>query len=342
MVPPIRRRNKSTAVQSELTRLGLPFGGLIRDAETMPLEELAVRKSPARSDDGFAEVLLSDRTNGDVPVISFFAREFTDEIVTADELAHKGGGVPAAGIAGVGALALLIFLGRIHAKQTDADAALEAERIAVRDGGPPNKRVGSRGCNDENHKHNERNETQHDLKKQDLSAEDWPITQAGEDWNPRPSQALPSGWTRSRAGEDKTRMGTTERIERSAEVLKESAREQADSADRRTELAANRTVLASERTYAAWVRTGIATLASGLGAKALLADHLSQVVTGAVASIFVTIAGLFFGVAIWRLYHPGATPPTPDVPQVAKGLLAGICGVLLAVVALGLFVVWAT
>lgn len=138
-------------------------------------------------------------------------------------------------------------------------------------------------------------------------------------------------------------MTTTEKkIEHSAAVIKESAIEQVDSADRRTELAANRTVLAGERTYAAWIRTGIVTLASGLGAKAVFADQMPWWMNSAAASAFVVIAGLCFGIAVWRLFRSGATPPTPDVPQLPPLLLAGIGWVLMAIVVLALLTVWTT
>ena len=133
----------------------------------------------------------------------------------------------------------------------------------------------------------------------------------------------------------------TEKIAESAKVLTASAVVQADSADRRTELAANRTVLAAERTYAAWIRTGIAILASGLGAKALLGDQLPGWIARGTGSIFVMIAGICFGIAVWRLSDSGAAPPAPDVPQIAPSLLAGIGYVFLLVVALALYVLWA-
>jgi putative membrane protein len=133
---------------------------------------------------------------------------------------------------------------------------------------------------------------------------------------------------------------TEKKIEHSAEVIKESAIEQVDSADRRTELAANRTVLAAERTYAAWIRTGVVTLASGLGAKAVFADEMPPLMVSALASAFVLIAGICFGVAVWRLNRAGAMPPTPDVPQLPTALLAGIGWALLLIVVLTLFTVW--
>ena len=123
----------------------------------------------------------------------------------------------------------------------------------------------------------------------------------------------------------------------SAGALKESAEQQTDSADRRTVLAADRTVLAAERTYAAWVRTGLTALASGVGAKTLLARHVSDWLAGATGSMLILFGAFCFVAAIWRELTPGAPPPKPDTKRLPAWLLIGMNGFLVLVCLAALF-----
>ena len=127
----------------------------------------------------------------------------------------------------------------------------------------------------------------------------------------------------------------------SADELASSAHQQEDSADRRTVLAADRTVLAAERTYAAWVRTSLAALASGVGAPALLANVVPQLLAKATGSVLIVFAGFCLVAAVWRDLKPGPPPPRPDLRPLPAALLIALNGFLLLVALAALVGVWA-
>ncbi len=111
-------------------------------------------------------------------------------------------------------------------------------------------------------------------------------------------------------------------------------------ADRRTVLAADRTIYAAERTYAAWMRTGLTALASGIGAKALLADVLPEVLIVLTGTILVFFSAFCFVIAVVREYRPGPPPPEPDIRKIPGSLLLLVNGVLVLVSLAALLGVW--
>ena len=118
------------------------------------------------------------------------------------------------------------------------------------------------------------------------------------------------------------------KLAKSAETLKDSAVAQEDSADRRTELAADRTILAAERTYAAWMRTGLSALAFGIGAKALLEDHVPDWMASGTALVLELFAIFCFVAGVWRQFDRGAPPPRPDIRVLPPWLLIVFNGFL--------------
>lgn len=126
----------------------------------------------------------------------------------------------------------------------------------------------------------------------------------------------------------------------SAEDIKDSATAQLESAERRTELAATRNVLAAERTYTAWVRTGLTALASGVGAKPLLAPVVVPWLASATGTALLLFSAWCFVAGVWRVWHPGVPPPSPDVRPLPRPLVLVMNGFLLAVTLAALVGVW--
>ena len=126
----------------------------------------------------------------------------------------------------------------------------------------------------------------------------------------------------------------------SAVEIKDSATAQLESAERRTELAATRNVLAAERTYTAWVRTGLAALVTGAGAKPLLADVVTSWLASLTGTALLLFSGWCFVAAVWRVWHPGVPPPSPDVRPLPRALVLCMNGFLLAVTLAALVGVW--
>ncbi|EJB01854.1 putative membrane protein [Rhizobium leguminosarum bv. trifolii WSM597] len=110
--------------------------------------------------------------------------------------------------------------------------------------------------------------------------------------------------------------------------------------ERRTVLAADRTIYAAERTYAAWMRTGLTALASGIGAKALLADVVPEILIVTTGTILVAFSAFCFIVAVIREFRPGPPPPEPDVKKIPSLLLLIVSGFLVIVSIATLFGVW--
>ncbi|NEJ73443.1 DUF202 domain-containing protein [Rhizobium phaseoli] len=110
--------------------------------------------------------------------------------------------------------------------------------------------------------------------------------------------------------------------------------------ERRTVLAADRTIYAAERTYAAWMRTGLTALASGIGAKALLADVVPEILIVTTGTILVAFSAFCFIVAVIREFRPGPPPPEPDVKKIPSVLLLVVSGFLVIVSIATLFGVW--
>ncbi|WP_054186217.1 DUF202 domain-containing protein [Rhizobium acidisoli] len=105
-------------------------------------------------------------------------------------------------------------------------------------------------------------------------------------------------------------------------------------------LAADRTIYAAERTYAAWMRTGLTALASGIGAKALLADVVPEILIVTTGTILVAFSAFCFIVAVVREFRPGPPPPQPDVKKIPSLLLLIVSGFLVIVSIATLFGVW--
>ena len=134
------------------------------------------------------------------------------------------------------------------------------------------------------------------------------------------------------------------KLARSAEKLKDSASRMERgtlhmefSADRRTELAADRTVFAAERTYAAWVRTGLVALASGIGARALLANVVSDWLITMTGGVLVLFSAFCFAAAVWRNFYRPQPPPVAGVVRIHPSVLMVVNGFLI-LVALAAFV----
>ncbi len=135
---------------------------------------------------------------------------------------------------------------------------------------------------------------------------------------------------------------TTDAVKDSAKEIKRSAGKIEGSADRSTQLAADRTVLAAERTYAAWVRTALAALASGIGAKALLAKILPDLMVQFTCTVLILFSTFCFCAAIWRELVPRDQNPISEVRRIPSGILFAINGSL-AVVSLSTLVsIWIT
>lgn len=77
--------------------------------------------------------------------------------------------------------------------------------------------------------------------------------------------------------------------------------------------------------------TGIAALASGIGAKALLEQHVSDELTTASSFVLLLFAAFCFVAGVWRQLLRGAPPPRPDVPILPTWLLIAFNGFLVVV-----------
>ena len=130
-------------------------------------------------------------------------------------------------------------------------------------------------------------------------------------------------------------------IEASAGAVEQSAQELTESADRRTILAADRTLLAAERTYAAWIRTGLVALASGIGARAVVEQHVPVWLAIFAGSVMIAFAVFCFAAAAWRQLQV-VRHPSPDAKPMPALILA-VFSVLLGAVGLAalIAVVWA-
>lgn len=118
--------------------------------------------------------------------------------------------------------------------------------------------------------------------------------------------------------------------EKAAVATTKSALRQEDSADRRTELSADRTIYAAERTYAAWMRTGLTSLAAGVGARALLAEHLADWLAAGTSVLLTLFAMFCFVAAVWREID-GHVRPHRDVRRLPGWILVTFSSFLVIV-----------
>jgi len=127
----------------------------------------------------------------------------------------------------------------------------------------------------------------------------------------------------------------------SGKSVERSSRKVSVEAQRQVQLAADRTLLASERTYAAWVRTALASLASGIGARALLEDHVPLLLAKLTGSVLVMFAGFCLVAAVWRQFMRPVPPPPTDLRPVPRFALVPINAFLLLVALAALIGIWA-
>ncbi len=133
---------------------------------------------------------------------------------------------------------------------------------------------------------------------------------------------------------------TTEAVEDSARDIERSASKIEVTSDRSTQLAADRTVFAAERTYAAWVRTGLASLASGIGAKAVLAKALPDVMVQFASTILIIFSAFCFCAAVWRELVPSMRDPISEVRRIPRPILFFINGSLVMIALFALVSIW--
>jgi putative membrane protein len=100
-------------------------------------------------------------------------------------------------------------------------------------------------------------------------------------------------------------------------------------------------VLAAERTYAAWVRTGLAALASGVGAKALLAHAVPDLLVQFAGTVLTLFSAFCFVAGIWRELVPRYRRPTPETPRIPRVILYVVNGTLSLVALAACVSVWA-
>ena len=129
-------------------------------------------------------------------------------------------------------------------------------------------------------------------------------------------------------------------MEASAGAVEQSAQELTQSADRRTILAADRTLLAAERTYAAWIRTGLVAMASGIGARALVDQHVPVWLAISAGTVMIAFSVFCFLAAAWRQFQI-VRHPSPDAKRLPTFVLV-LFSLLLSAVALAALVavVW--
>jgi putative membrane protein len=132
-----------------------------------------------------------------------------------------------------------------------------------------------------------------------------------------------------------------EKLAESGKSVERSSRKVSIEAERQVQLAADRTLLASERTYAAWVRTALASLASGVGARALLEDHVPIWLANLTGSVLILFAGFCLVAAVWRQLWNAVPPPATDLRPLPRLALVPINAFLLLVALAALFGIWA-
>lgn len=133
---------------------------------------------------------------------------------------------------------------------------------------------------------------------------------------------------------------TSEKLAESGKSVEKSSAKVSIEAQRQVQLAADRTLLASERTYAAWVRTALASLASGVGARALLEDHVPLILAKLTGSVLVLFAGFCLVAAVWREFSRPVPPPPTDLKPVPRIALLPINAFLLLVAMAALVGIW--
>jgi putative membrane protein len=132
-----------------------------------------------------------------------------------------------------------------------------------------------------------------------------------------------------------------ETLAESGKSVEKSSKKVTVEAVRQVQLAADRTLLATERTYAAWVRTALAALASGIGARALLEDHVPLWLAKLTGSVLILFAGFCLVAAVWRQLGRAVPPPMTDLRPIPRAWLVPINAFLLLVAAAALFGIWA-
>src|SRR4029453_17687041 len=133
-----------------------------------------------------------------------------------------------------------------------------------------------------------------------------------------------------------------EKLAESGKSVEKNSKKVSIEAQRQVQLAADRTLLASERTYAAWVRTALASLASGVGARALLEDHVPLLLAKLTGSVLILFAGFCLLAAVWRQLSRAVPPPSTDLRPVPRIALVPINAFLLLVALAALIGVWAS
>lgn len=104
-----------------------------------------------------------------------------------------------------------------------------------------------------------------------------------------------------------------------------------DRAELQTDLAVDRTILAIERTYDSWVRTGLAALASGIGARALLASVVPDVLTKSTGALLILFAAFCFAAGAWREISFGGRLPPSQIRHLPPVLMVVVNGFLTVV-----------
>jgi inner membrane protein YidH len=133
-----------------------------------------------------------------------------------------------------------------------------------------------------------------------------------------------------------------EELAESGKAVEKSSKLVSVEALRQVQLAADRTLLASERTYAAWVRTALASLASGVGARALLEDHVPLWLAKLTGSVLILFAGFCLVAAVWREFSGPVPPPPTDLKPIPRFALVPINVFLLLVALAALIGIWAS
>ena len=132
-----------------------------------------------------------------------------------------------------------------------------------------------------------------------------------------------------------------EKLAESGESVERSSKKVTVETQRQVQMAADRTLLATERTYAAWVRTALASLASGIGARALLKDHVPLWLAKLTGSVLVVFAGFCLVAAVWRHLRRAVPPPATDLTPIPRLALLPMNAFLLLVAVAALFGIWA-
>jgi putative membrane protein len=133
-----------------------------------------------------------------------------------------------------------------------------------------------------------------------------------------------------------------EELAESGKSVEKSSKKVSIEAQRQVQLAADRTLLASERTYAAWVRTALASLASGVGARALLENHVPLILAKLTGSVLILFAGFCLVAAVWRQCFRPVPPPPTDLRPIPRFALVPMNAFLLLVALAALIGIWAS